>query len=155
MSPAWRYPLLMTDVRVSDRDREAVVARLGAAAGEGRLTLVEFEDRSGQAYEAKTYGDLDVLVADLPSVAHDHGAGVPDHKGLVLSLLALAGGVGWMPLFPHTDFGALPGAAGVVFGVLGLRASEQLLCRVLALLGLVGGSVGVALQVAWTIFRVM
>ncbi|WP_245736873.1 DUF1707 SHOCT-like domain-containing protein [Micromonospora pattaloongensis] len=145
----------MNDMRVCDRDREAVVVRLGAAAGEGRLTLVEFEDRSGQAYVAKTYGELDALVADLPSVAHDHKAMVLDHRRMVLSLLALAGGVVWMPLFPYLDFGALPGAAGVVFGLLGLRANAHLLCRVLALLGLVGGSVGVALQVVWIIFQLV
>ncbi|AXO32333.1 DUF1707 domain-containing protein [Micromonospora chalcea] len=155
VTTAYRYPLLMDNVRVSDRDREAAVVRLGAAAGEGRLTLVEFEDRSEQAYVAKTYGELDALVADLPSVAHDHKATGLNHAGLVLSLLALAGGVVWMPLFPHLDFGALSGAAGVVFGLLGLRANSQLLCRALAFLGLVGGAVGIALQIVWIIFQVV
>ncbi|MEV1333741.1 DUF1707 domain-containing protein [Micromonospora costi] len=144
----------MNGIRASDRDREEVLVRLEAAAGEGRLTLVEFEDRSGQVYVAKTYGELDALVADLPS-AHGDKATVLDRRGLALSLLALAGGVVWMPLFPYLDFGALPGAAGVVFGLLGLRANAHLFCRVLALLGLAGGSVGVALQVVWIIFQLV
>ncbi|MFG1952607.1 DUF1707 domain-containing protein [Micromonospora sp. NPDC048830] len=145
----------MNDLRVSDRDREAVVARLGAAASEGRLTLAELGDRSGQAYAAKTYRELEALVADLPLAAtHPDRQGerrspVIDYTGPALSLLALAGGVVWMPLFPHLEFGALLGVTGVVFGVFGMRASAHALCRAVAVLGLVGGSIGVALQVAW------
>lgn len=89
----------MNDLRVSDRDREAVMARLGAAAGEGRLALAEFGDRSGQACAAKTYGELEALVADLPPAQREHRSPVVDHTGPVLSLLALAAGVIWMPLF--------------------------------------------------------
>ncbi len=143
----------MSDVRVSDRDREAVVVRLGAAAGEGRLTLVEFEDRSGRAYAAKTYSELGALVADLPSAPRIRAGLAADPRGLVLSLLALAGGVAWMPLFPYVDLGGLPAVAGVVFGLLGLRANTHRLFRVLAMLGLVGGSAGVALRVVWIIFQ--
>ncbi|WP_405095566.1 DUF1707 domain-containing protein [Micromonospora sp. NBC_01412] len=149
----------MNDLRVSDRDREAVMARLGAAAGEGRLTFAEFDHRSGQAYAAKTYRELEALVADLPSTERDlpsaerdHRSPVIDYTGLALALLALAGGVVWMPLFPHLEFAALTGAVGVVFGLFGMRASAHALCRAVAVLGLVGGSVGVALQVAWIAF---
>jgi hypothetical protein len=53
-------------LRVSDAEREAVVARLNQATGEGRLTLEEFTDRVGAALSARTRGDLDVLVDDLP-----------------------------------------------------------------------------------------
>jgi len=53
-------------VRISDAEREAVVARLNAATGEGRLTLVEFTERSGLAYQARTAAELEPLVADLP-----------------------------------------------------------------------------------------
>jgi hypothetical protein len=55
-------------VRVSDTEREAVVARLNTATGEGRLTLEEFGDRAGQAYAARTQGELARLVEDLPAV---------------------------------------------------------------------------------------
>jgi hypothetical protein len=54
-------------VRVSDAEREAVVARLNSATGEGRLTLEEFGERAGQAYAARTQGELAVLVRDLPA----------------------------------------------------------------------------------------
>lgn len=54
-------------VRVSDAEREVVVARLNRATGEGRLTLEEFTDRVGAALSARTQADLDVLLDDLPA----------------------------------------------------------------------------------------
>lgn len=56
-------------VRVSDAEREAVVERLNVATGEGRLTLEEFGDRVAEALAARTRGDLEKLVADLPAAA--------------------------------------------------------------------------------------
>ena len=52
--------------RAGDADREAVAERLRIAAGEGRIEPWELEERLGQAYGAKTYGELAALVADLP-----------------------------------------------------------------------------------------
>jgi hypothetical protein len=56
-------------LRASDTEREAIVARLNDACGEGRLSLTEFSDRVQQAYQARTRGDLQQLVADLPATA--------------------------------------------------------------------------------------
>jgi DUF1707 SHOCT-like domain/Cell wall-active antibiotics response LiaF, C-terminal len=53
-------------IRVSDSEREEIVALLGHAAGEGRLTLEEYNDRAGAAYSAKTRGELVCLIEDLP-----------------------------------------------------------------------------------------
>jgi hypothetical protein len=53
-------------MRASDSDRERVVQALQEQVGEGRLTLAEFEERSGIAYDAKTVGELRVLTEDLP-----------------------------------------------------------------------------------------
>ena len=53
----------------SDTEREAIVARLGDAAGEGRLVLDEFSERVGQAYTARTRGELQALIHDLPAPA--------------------------------------------------------------------------------------
>lgn len=33
---------------------------------EGRLTQWEYEERIGRAYQARTYGELDVLTGDIP-----------------------------------------------------------------------------------------
>jgi uncharacterized protein DUF1707/cell wall-active antibiotic response 4TMS protein YvqF len=54
-------------VRASDGERQAVADRLNMAVGEGRLTLSEFSERVGAAYAARTLGELDVLVQDLPA----------------------------------------------------------------------------------------
>ena len=53
--------------RAADVDRDAVAERLRIAAREGRLEPWELDDRLGLAYSAKTYGDLETLVADLPA----------------------------------------------------------------------------------------
>jgi Domain of unknown function (DUF1707)/Cell wall-active antibiotics response 4TMS YvqF len=55
------------DVRASDAERDAVVARINQAVGEGRLTLDEFSERLELAYAARTRGDLDPLLRDLPA----------------------------------------------------------------------------------------
>lgn len=57
-------------MRASDADRERVVERLRAALNEGRLDLGEYDERMQQAYSAKTYGDLDGLLTDLPVGPH-------------------------------------------------------------------------------------
>jgi hypothetical protein len=53
-------------------DRERTMDVLKAAFMEGRLTKGEFDERSGRALTARTYGDLNMVVADLPA-----GPGAP------------------------------------------------------------------------------
>ena len=57
----------LTGMRASDRDRQEVVDRLRAGLEDGRLTMEEYVDRMGRAYQAVTYGDLAPLSADLPA----------------------------------------------------------------------------------------
>lgn len=54
------------DLRASDTDRERVADRLRTAAGHGRITMDELEERLDAAYAAKTYGELVPITADLP-----------------------------------------------------------------------------------------
>jgi hypothetical protein len=56
-------------MRASDADRDRVVDVLSAHAGEGRLTVDELSERTDAAYAAKTLGELDILLADLPATA--------------------------------------------------------------------------------------
>ncbi len=56
-------------IRVSDADREAVTARLRDHFAEGRLTTSELDERISAALNAKTFGDLRRLMADLPGPA--------------------------------------------------------------------------------------
>jgi uncharacterized protein DUF1707 len=56
-----------TSLRASDADRERVVDRLRQAASEGRLDPDELEQRVHVALRSRTYGELQRLLADLPS----------------------------------------------------------------------------------------
>jgi hypothetical protein len=53
-------------LRASDADRELIAERLRHAAGEGRILAEELEERLETAFSARTYGELDAVVADLP-----------------------------------------------------------------------------------------
>jgi hypothetical protein len=56
------------DMRAADTDRQAVADRLREALNEGRLDLGEYDERLQKAYAARTYGELDGLLLDLPPV---------------------------------------------------------------------------------------
>jgi hypothetical protein len=68
-------------LRVSHEDRDAVAERLRVAAGDGRLSAEELDERLESALTARTYAELDVLVTDLPDTASSAtvatAAGVP------------------------------------------------------------------------------
>ena len=55
-------------LRVSHEDRDQVAEALRVAAGDGRLTAEELDERLERALTARTYDDLAVLVADLPAL---------------------------------------------------------------------------------------
>lgn len=54
------------DTRASDDDRQRVVELLQRHTAVGRLSLDEFTDRVGNAYNARTLRDLAVVTSDLP-----------------------------------------------------------------------------------------
>ncbi|WP_344610923.1 DUF1707 domain-containing protein [Dactylosporangium salmoneum] len=54
------------DMRISDAERELVVAQLNTAVSEGRLTLAEFEERVDGVLRSRTYGEIEPYVGDLP-----------------------------------------------------------------------------------------
>ncbi len=55
-------------VRASDTDRERTASLLREHHAQGRLSAEEFNDRLDRAFEAKTVGELDALLADLPGI---------------------------------------------------------------------------------------
>ena len=55
-------------IRASDADRDRTTALLREHHAAGRLTAEEFHDRMDKALEAKTVGELDELLADLPAI---------------------------------------------------------------------------------------
>jgi hypothetical protein len=55
-------------IRASDADRDRTAALLREHHAAGRLTAEEFNERLDKAYAAKTMGELDELLADLPGI---------------------------------------------------------------------------------------
>jgi hypothetical protein len=55
----------LPELRASDADRERTAERLRQAAGEGRLTMEELEERLHTAYAARTHRELERLTADV------------------------------------------------------------------------------------------
>ncbi|XVQ08636.1 DUF1707 SHOCT-like domain-containing protein [Spirillospora sp. CA-255316] len=61
-SPSGHLP----ELRASDADRDRVANVLRDAAGEGRLTLEELDERLNAVYSARTYAELEPITRDLP-----------------------------------------------------------------------------------------
>jgi hypothetical protein len=55
------------ELRASHEDRDRVVELLRVAAGDGRLTAEELDERLEKALTARTYGELAALSRDLPA----------------------------------------------------------------------------------------
>ncbi len=65
-------------------DRDRVVELLRVAAGDGRLTPDELDERLEAALTARTYSELAVLTTDLPAITgHQASVAVPEVKELV------------------------------------------------------------------------
>lgn len=56
-------------LRAADADRERTAAHLQQALEEGRIGLHELDERLRDVYAARTFGDLDRVLADLPTPA--------------------------------------------------------------------------------------
>jgi len=83
------------NLRAADADREAVAETLRAEHLAGRLDTDELQERIEGCYAAKSYADLDALLADLPG--HEATAGgrtgsrrAPRFAFMPLLLVALA-----------------------------------------------------------------
>lgn len=90
-------------LRAADVDRAFVADLLKSAVDEGRLSLSEYDERLRDTYAARTYGELDKIVVDLPrpsravtpaavgapavsSVASGFDATADKHQGWVIRL---------------------------------------------------------------------
>ncbi|GLW27415.1 DUF1707 SHOCT-like domain-containing protein [Actinoplanes regularis] len=136
-------------VRVSDADREAIVARLSTATAEGRLTIEEFSERSRQAYESRTWGDLSAVVHDLPSsvlTQLDTAAPPAAAPGSRLPLFSMIAGLVSLPLLILLGMPALFSAiAAVILGAKSLRAPARH-GRAQAITGLICGALSLILM---------
>ena len=70
-------------MRVSDSDREQAADVLREAAGHGRITMDELDERLELAYAAKTYADLAAVIRDLPAPTPAPGPVQPAMAGRI------------------------------------------------------------------------
>jgi hypothetical protein len=89
-SLALAYPVSMTDeaasageLRASHEDRDRTVDLLRVAAGDGRLTAEELDQRLERALTARTCGELTALTRDLPAVPGLIAGGPVEPKDLI------------------------------------------------------------------------
>ena len=75
-------PVPRGELRVSYEDRDRVAEELRVAAGDGRLTAEELDERLEVALTARTYAELASVTRDLPSAAGGV-LGAPAPKDLV------------------------------------------------------------------------
>jgi hypothetical protein len=102
----------MNELRVSDADREAAVARLREAGGEGRLTFEELADRVERADLARTASELEAVTADLPAARPD-AAPARKERGWVVAIMGGAERRGrWRPS-PRTNVISIMGGAAL------------------------------------------
>ncbi|MEW2405301.1 DUF1707 SHOCT-like domain-containing protein [Streptomyces griseoviridis] len=66
-APQAQTPPAVAELRASDADRDRIADILRDALAEGRLTAEEHAERVEEVYLAKTVGQLDLLVQDLPA----------------------------------------------------------------------------------------
>ena len=76
-------------LRVSDAERDAVAAELAEHLKDGRLEVAEFDERVSQAIGARTRGDLDTLLSDLPRLTPSPPP-IPRTARLPFPLVAIA-----------------------------------------------------------------
>ena len=112
-------------IRVSDAERDAAVAELSQHYQQGRLTDAEFDERSGQAFAARTGDQLHALFVDLPSIATSvpqsqnelpavPGVRPPARPGTSRGRVVAACIIGYIAL--SNGIGALVSAAGQDWG---------------------------------------
>lgn len=73
-------PMGHEGMRAGDSDRQKVADQLKTALDEGRLDLNEYDERVQRAYAARTYGELDGLLDDLPGTVPVQRAQVSPHR---------------------------------------------------------------------------
>jgi hypothetical protein len=128
-------------MRACDADRDRVVEFLNVAYSEGRLSRDEYDGRLEAALSARTYADLDQIVADLPAAQAAGVAPVARTNGLAMASLACG--------LAQFMFGPLATIPAIVFGQVALhqirRSGEQ--GAGLALAGLMLGWAAVILGI--------
>ncbi len=77
---AGEQPTDVPALRASDAERERTATQLREHCAAGRLTPEELAERLDDAYAARTVGELDALVADLPASGDADAARPPARR---------------------------------------------------------------------------
>jgi hypothetical protein len=113
------------DLLASDAERDEAAERLRQAAAEGRVTSEELEERLGRALGARTRGEVDAVVADLPSPRRPPGrpsgrrpelVAFASTAMLLIAIWALSGMGYFWPAWPILGWGFFVLMPGNVFG---------------------------------------
>jgi Domain of unknown function (DUF1707)/Domain of unknown function (DUF4190) len=123
--PVMAYPPAML---AGTADRERAIDVLKAGFAEGRLTQAEHDERVARVSTARTYGELALLVADLPAgalgaVMYYPAAGSPPPQVPVppaINSLAVASLICGLAEVPTLGLSALPAV------ILGTQARQQI-----------------------------
>jgi len=101
--------------RAGDSDRDWVVTLLRDHCVAGRLTLDEFSERTGFALAARTRGELDSVLADLPAVSQPMAAEMPRRRARrwIVAVMSESESKGRWRLGGHTSVVAVMGQCHV------------------------------------------
>jgi len=94
-------------IRAADVDRDRVAGILGTAYTEGRLSKDEYDARLDAALSARTYGDLDDVVRDLPVPAPAVTPVTPVTRTNGLAMASFACGIGQFVVGPLATIPAI------------------------------------------------
>ena len=108
-------------MRASDADRDRTVDQLRDHGAAGRLTTEELEERADRALAARTLGELEAILTDLPAVPDRRRvtakrqaawSGYADHRRwylmvmvLLVTIWALTGMGYFWPIWPALGWG--------------------------------------------------
>lgn len=124
-------------LRAADTDRQFVAERLRAALDEGRLNLSEYDERLQQTYAAKTYGELDRVLDDLPQTIGAASSGMAPAQGAPVGTPGAAPEPQGAP--PVPPGGPTRRGSGWLTAIWGGWLSTTLVCTVIYLLSDPGG----------------
>lgn len=100
-------------LRASEDEREHTAALLREHCQHGRLSIDELAERLGVAFAARTHGELDALLGDLPSQGPRPTAGALRRhvrmfllvNALLVSIWLLSGAGYFWPMWPFLGWG--------------------------------------------------
>jgi hypothetical protein len=100
-------------LRASEDEREHTAALLREHCQQGRLSIDELAERLGVAFAARTHGELDALLGDLPAQGPQATAGALGRhvrtfllvNALLVSIWLLTGAGYFWPMWPFLGWG--------------------------------------------------